>query len=1101
MIFGSITKIAVLLLLAQPAIAGEIENTNQGNLQSTEKPVQSDQPAQADEHQEPVQTDEQQSTQGNEDQSIQGNVHQQQSQGNEHQQPVEQQNTNHQQRNHGQRHYHSYHYRGHHYHNHDNNRHSYYPQPPLYKVPNLPILSESYHTNIKARGTSIDSLATNPLYPSAFGLSLKGVPTIADYSSLNQHVAATQQAIPALERARLHSLQYIEGLTRSKVGIKTEALDQGPLGPAPHSSLEYAGWLEYLALLFGDAGNATALRQILSRLTRLAQTDLSEGDAQKAQAATAFLAEHFKSLLKASYSSFLFDNRFVSREAAWSQDSNIAGVFALLVDKMDIFGAQQHFSQAFGDNAQYALSLGNRQPEWLQLKLVLETIAWDVQHQNDLLSLWSTDWKLTLLQKLSILAYATNPSLNAPLDPNMPHREQVRARVNLITNGELPRDNDIIHSESPLDQAHYKYARLQLSGALCKEKSFVQNSESSNGPVAVATNAFKQRVDDYCELTNLTPTFTQFCQSDSKQESTPIAALLSASKPLFKSKLIAYVAHLERLFWAFVWTGACTEARDVSETLASQLQVLKPRKTFVRQGKRVPSDVADSVHQRLQYMQLVIQRCTPNVAVSNSADAARILSLLQFQHIDDAMFSWEHVFSQVAARLEGYPQGPALIASGESELLFAQARDVRLAILLYKYPKAIYAPCLGRGLLTGDANTDLTLMNLAHSIDTSSRLRGKHLQWSTSVPEMNRRSLYMRAHFIAGDHRGAAQVAREIYGSNGGDEFAKAMIACTQLCGTSTRNPCESSEIFSQLLSTDARQDNPTQTNHQHNHRENHQESPQTNPQENPQTNPAKTKPALVSAYTTGKELSSRLCRLNRNTAADALSLRYGKVLTTQSLFSALERILHASKSKSKRKSRLTSKLLPGGAESVLPWFGILPPAPIEDILSFSPVNSGDYKTLVGIRGMPIIKLSDENGNSNSNDNGTNNSNMNGNGENASSSASNSNYNGSNAPAPNSKVYVLGKEYDANYLKEGERGNLQPKIEVNKGIYQFSIENENHEPTSENQSKQTSAKPEGNPVAEHETKPVGEQEDKPVTENEAKPDDETHPADNHEESS
>ena len=889
-------------------------------------------------------------------------------------------------------------------------------QHPIVNGPTLPVMGSNAHSfdlHLRPRGT--DSSATTPFFPSAYGFRPQGLGTHADYvEGLNNHVAATQQSIPAVQRARLDSLKWIEALKRSQVALKTEAIDQGPLGPAPRSTFEYAGWLEYLALLFGDAENAQALRQILSRLTRLAQTELGEAEAQKAQAATAFLAAHFEPLLKASYSHYIFDNQFAAHEASWSQDSNFAGVFELLVDKMDIFGAQKHFSQVFGDNAQYALSLGNRQPEWLQLKLVLELIAWDVRHQNDLLSLWSSDWKLTTLQKLSILAYATNPSLSAPLDPNMPHREQVLARVNLITNGIFPKDQKIIATESPLDQAHYKFAQLQLSGALCKNtKSNLQQQQQSSQqqqqttePVTSEASAFKQRVDDYCELTNLTPTFTQFCQTDSLHDATPIAALLSASKPLFKQKLIAYLAHLERLYWSFLWIGACREAGDVWKTLVEQLKVLQPRETLLRQGKRVPSDVADSVHQRLQYMQVVLQRCSPNVAVTNSPDAARILSLLQFQHEVDALFSWEHVYSQVAARLEGYPQGPSLIVSGESELLFAQARDVRLAILLYKYPKAVYAPCLGRGLLTGDPNTDLTLLNLAHSIDTSKQLKGHQQHFSTSVPEVNRRSLYMRAHFIAGDYRVAAQVAREIYGSNKADELAQAVIACTQLCGTDTRNPCEASSVFSALLSLTTSQPGESQQPQQSQPGESQQS------QQPQQQQPQQQKDALKSAYSTGKELSDRLCRLNRNTAADALSLRYGKVLTTQPIFSALQRIM----TEPKGRSRLTSKLLPGGAESVLPWFGVLPPAPVEDILSFSPVNSGKFVAGVGIRGMPVIKLS------------------------TGAQAGEESEADSSTPQPSgsNKIFVLGKQYDANYLKEGERGNLQPKIEVKKGIYQFS---------------------------------------------------------------
>ena len=65
-----------------------------------------------------------------------------------------------------------------------------------------------------------------------------------------------------------------------------------------------------------------------------------------------------------------------------------------------------------------------------------------------------------------------------------------------------------------------------------KEEASSSNANSndvnanSNQPTSNEAGSFKQRVEDYCELAALKPTFTQFCQPDALLDSTPIAAIL-----------------------------------------------------------------------------------------------------------------------------------------------------------------------------------------------------------------------------------------------------------------------------------------------------------------------------------------------------------------------------------------------------------------------------------------------------------------------------------------------------------------------------------------------------------------------------------------------
>ena len=460
------------------------------------------------------------------------------------------------------------------------------------------------------------SSANTPSFPSVLGTRYRGLPTHLD-ADLNTYMKDPQINTPSFKRIQ-RAQASINGVYDERNNLQTQytlnqnmgsmgkialtnEFDQGPLAPAPNSLMEQAGWWEYLAILFGESGDPTALRLILHRLTKLAQLQLGSIDSARVKASTAFLAENFKTLLLDSFHDFVYDPDYNRNSSMWSSDPGFSKIIRRLVDQMDYFGAQAELEKLFGSNSGLALSLGMRQNEWLRMKLILEQIAWDMKHPNDLIGLWSPTWKLTVPQKLSILAFASNTSANAPLDLNLPNRDLVLARINLIINGEAPRDKNLISKESPLDQAHYKYALLQANRNLCKSLAETKNSSNNQSSEALGV---KQRVEDYCELVELTPNFNQFCQTG-PYDSTQIAAILSSAAPLFKTRVIKYINHLERLFWAFIWSGSCIDSREALATLTNQIKVLGPRESIARTGKRVPIEITDSVQVRLEYMQAI----------------------------------------------------------------------------------------------------------------------------------------------------------------------------------------------------------------------------------------------------------------------------------------------------------------------------------------------------------------------------------------------------------------------------------------------------------------------------------------------------------------
>lgn len=811
-------------------------------------------------------------------------------------------------------------------------------------------------------------------FPSILGKRPRGLPTHADLID------------PATEYyKRYRSLEPSQNLNSV---ILTEDIDQGPLSPAPKSLMELAGWWEYLAILFGEAGDSTALRLILHRLSKLAQLQLQGDEAIKVQAATAFLSSHFERLLLDSFRQFVNDPGYTVRSTTWSNDPGFSNIVRKLVDQMDYFGAQEDLERIFGPNTNVAVSFGMRQPEWLRLKLIIEQIAWDLRHPNDLIGLWSSSWKLSVAQKLSILAYASNPRVSAPLNLNLPNRDLILARINLITNGEAPKNRDQIkNEETQLDQAHYHYALLQANGNLCArgdQTNLTTPASSSNIPTSKESDGFKRRVEDYCQVINLTPNFSQFCQTGPRY-STPLSALLAAAGDLFDKRVIKYVNHLERLYWAFTWVGACQEAHEIVVTLTNQIKTLGPRGSALKLNKRVPSGVSESIQIRLEYMQAVQQTCQTNLQLTGSADVAHIFTLLNYKHTDEALREWERRYSRVAARLQGYPGETEFVSN--PLLLYQQARDVRIALLIYKYPKSIYVPCLSRGLLTRDPATDLTLLNLAHSL--SSR-KSTPTRIDPLLSGLSARSLYMRALYLAGRHPEAVREARELAATGGDSGLVKEFLACSLLCGSTTRNPCEAEKTYNQLISGASGSIN-----------ENISGTSRTG-------NSAKIKSKTSEiVYRVGKELSTRLCRLSRNTASDALSLRYGKVLTTQATFAAFNRVIGGLNEHGLRA---------GEAESVLPWFGSLPPAPVDEILSFVPTTKLNFAPQVGINGIPVIKSSDSSGNT-----------------------------GTTTATANSNILVLGKEYPANLLTESTAASssesassvTQPKIKIKNGYFQF----------------------------------------------------------------
>jgi hypothetical protein len=157
---------------------------------------------------------------------------------------------------------------------------------------------------------------------------------------------------------------------------------------------------------------------------------------------------------------------------------------------------------------------------------------------------------------------------------------------------------------------------------------------------------------------------------------------------------------------------------------------------------------------------------------------------------------------------------------------------------------------------------------------------------------MSARSLYMRALYLSGRYRESDRIAREIASSpENNDLLVREFLACTQLCGSATRNPCAAEKAFNNLLNSNPQGVQQGSQQDQYDNPSSSSSSSSSSPPPQQQQQQEQVKPSTAKAvYSTGKILSSRLCRLSRNTASDALSLRYGKVLTTQATFSALKR-------------------------------------------------------------------------------------------------------------------------------------------------------------------------------------------------------------------
>jgi len=731
---------------------------------------------------------------------------------------------------------------------------------------------------------------------------------------------------------------------RDSNALPTEPVDQTLVSPPAKNPMELAGWWEYLALLFGDAGDERILRVLLQRLTRLAQTQLGDTEAGKVMGATAMLQQRFAPL---------FSQRITQpappAQSIWDNDARYVAIVTELLERADLSRAKDEWHELVDANPAVT---GSDQLQRLQL--VLMQIDWDRRYKDQaLIPLWSESWGLANAQKLDVLRYAESVSRGVlgPLQGpsmGMPHRDQVMARVASVVSGDLPSaevENDPTNTR--LDKAYWYFAKRLSTGTLCQSEWAKEGSESTGGqsksPSKLSTSAsstsasassassasasptsaehqgLKSRVDDYCKATKMSPQFSQYCQVQ-WADGTPLSALLGYSQRLNHDQ-VNHVAHLERVFWAAIWANACAEASRALNTLNGQLAVIQ------RTRGRAPGNARlnRALLARFQYMQQLARDC---VSSSRGHEhVGGVLSLLLWEHPTEAFVDWEQRFAGVAASLEGY--APPSAHTVDAQLMHQEARAARLALLLYRYPRAVYCPCLGRGLLAHAPEHDLTLLNLALSLEARAAMAPamRRVQSATAA-ELDAvgsshplRTMYLKALFIAGRYLDAARVASDLLGimdagtPANGERLAlvRAILACTRLCGAESKNPCAAVALYEKLQgSVDARA--PAQGAH-------------------------------VQAYAAGLGLARASCAMTAQSAApELLSLLYRKVLATDHVFRALNRQAPAGTAT----GRTRHSLVPFQD----PWVNVLPVAPAAKILAFAPRVDAVSPAAVVIEGM-----------------------------------------------------------------------------------------------------------------------------------------------------
>lgn len=522
-----------------------------------------------------------------------------------------------------------------------------------------------------------------------------------------------------------------------------------PLAGTPFKEyVEYVTWTQYLCQQLLRAGDLIRLQGAVARLR-----ELNRG-LRGTQAAIANHAiRRYSNILRVLHGRFPMLRR--------RRDAMANRIFGLL--QRGLYSSARRALQSVMQRNDYL----RVSPSMKDIIIVVGLIQYDGHNSRGILPLWSNNWHLSKNAKIAALIRAKQLARavrQGTIDPQVLPPFRPFPRINIVdaralVNGGLDVTSKFSESfiaGNQLELGMLRMGMLYMQGDNCgaREQWSLTRQFAKNPWQREAMGVLEQRLTAKCARQQAESTFRAFCQAGT-DTAYPIAEALAPGS------ISALVAQKERMFWTQVAIGDCRGAKRALYAI----KAATPDAVFERRSY---------LKERYRFMKEKIKTCRPTQGLYSGRLGRQIIESLERNDLQGAELFWRRQFS-----------------SGMSLSLITVWRT---AIMVARYPKIIYAPCVGNSLLTNDEKTNRQLFDFLERTSAGQpspcRLFGFDDQGQCHL-------LWMRAAFIAGKTEMMLQAAELLKQQRQYCDEANELVACATLC---TRgDACLAIEKYAQL--------------------------------------------------------------------------------------------------------------------------------------------------------------------------------------------------------------------------------------------------------------------------------------------------------------
>lgn len=473
-------------------------------------------------------------------------------------------------------------------------------------------------------------------------------------------------------------------------------------------------------------------------------------------------------------------DRLLRRSSQWiSRNPNFNPPFDALAErywdmifKGNYFGAKREITAHLAHNDYLHQSINMK-----YVIIIAGLIQYDGMNPKAVLTLWDRNWNLNLEEKISALIRAKQLCIRARQgngDPRHPGPFRPFNRINEVDARVLanlhrnvvnqfnenyirgrPVEIGLLNTGMALVQTDYCRARNTLGS--------IRNMVPSNDPEQrVDINLMFDRAQEMCNRKQLDSTYRAFCQVG-HETAFPIGEAITNSHTSHPT------AEYERMFWYRIAAGDCQGAR----------------REYGLIRKEIPWDVIarrEYLGERFKYMEEKLHACrtTPRLFQTNNGVGYRIFSALWEKQWARAQQEWDKQFAHIA-RTDYF------------SMLWKKV------LMVSRFPKLIYAPCVGSSLLSGNPRID---RDLFEKLEAVAQKRPVVPCWQRDANERDLCNLlWVKAGYIAGDNSYVESQARWVLKNRQYCNEAYQLQACTTLCasGQGYQEACQAQKSYNRL--------------------------------------------------------------------------------------------------------------------------------------------------------------------------------------------------------------------------------------------------------------------------------------------------------------